>query len=463
MQSPPPHGSSPVAHAEEIHSIFTSSVTCLREQEAASAAASRDHTILSSPPGSSTSSVVSESEAAALEKSGSLENGLAHVFIQSACAFMERLCQDTQRRMRACDGKLEVLAKGIFLPADYARCLAETRQTKRQEWMVKHGAYDNGLLPGSLFDLREVAIAHDPCNDLRSVETDAVFMLKPGHSASDALDVICDHLGLLFSGDACLLSYYVALREVFGKSKFDALFSADSRHRSLKIGGPIKVNPILCLLNSVSAKEHVIDSFQKGDLVVVDNAKVAKLPPDYQQHVALCQNSSSKQGSLFSCLGMGSGCTYAEMLNHLSRQCRWTTFSDLVILKYPREHKKSSVSPQIVKKCLGEVEICSRDTVLEEEYKIRRSKGLYWVSSATYERCARVAGKALERLLEQEASKEHSSFTSQSIVAGGAGIRGLYRLNEERIACLAKASNEQAVEYLENWMKEQLGVVTSVT
>lgn len=153
------------------------------------------------------------------------EDVLKQLVIVSQKAILD-LAKHAQARLKGAENDSKLLHSGVYLPCDYYGVLVQKGQQQR------------------ITDLRDKMISGKPANRFffgyvnakhfhlvvpKAPKTPYSYMIKEGAKPSEALKTLMTE-GLTFLNDtqAQVYAQFVALLEVFGEEKFNALFGADS-------------------------------------------------------------------------------------------------------------------------------------------------------------------------------------------------------------------------------------------
>lgn len=158
---------------------------------------------------------------------------------------------------------IQLLAKGIFYPHEYYKALNEHESNERLTWFTNRDSFFHGYASPKHFE-----IVSDPSSP--SGKKVACFVLKSGVLPSEALNAIKEGLTLLGCGETCQIAQYIAIKDVWGTSKFDALFASNTK--TPLIIGRADNNPISKLRNYLMQLNPALSEIKKGDLVYIQNA-----------------------------------------------------------------------------------------------------------------------------------------------------------------------------------------------
>lgn len=187
-------------------------------------------------------------------------------FISSAILKMQKIQEDSERRLNGFQKDGTLLQAGVFYGNDYYRALKNKGSKKCCELIEKFrnsGAFYHGVVAKRYFEI--MARPEDQATGLDRV----AYILKEGVLATEGLDAF--ERGLTFTGCGELIQFcfYQALREVLKDDKFNKLFSSGPMRVCFKYDQSF--HPLDALIRTCTAR--TFDDFMRGDIVRVENIR----------------------------------------------------------------------------------------------------------------------------------------------------------------------------------------------
>lgn len=141
--------------------------------------------------------------------------------VDKALETIQLIVKDTENRLTNYQKDSSLLKEGVFYANDYFLALKKINNLFLLNFMRDQGHFFHGIAPKNYFNIEK---------DENSLTGHSVqdYVLCKDQSPSEALTALRKGLTFLACGEACLISYYEAIRTVLEKEKFDAIFAADS-------------------------------------------------------------------------------------------------------------------------------------------------------------------------------------------------------------------------------------------
>lgn len=176
-----------------------------------------------------------------------------------ACEKMQAICADNRHRLENCKGDPQLLSKGIFYPHEYYAALKATNQAEQIATLKKTDSFYQGFVSPDHFriDTTLGPMMENLCGS---------FRLKENVRPSEALKAAVEGPSIILCGVVCQIARMLAVQEVLGTEKFDALFASNSP-TPFKLGLNCPISQLL----KFSDEENPFYSIGKGDLVQFPN------------------------------------------------------------------------------------------------------------------------------------------------------------------------------------------------
>jgi hypothetical protein len=239
---------------------------------------------------------------------------------------MKAICADSNRRLAGCSKDPDLLNKGIFYSCEYFKALRSTGKAgqKRFDFLFKTGAFVHGFAPKKEFFIKESS--PDYHKHSWRVRTGKVFLgyqIQPGISASNALKAMINGLSFLDCTRVCLLSYYYAIFELLGESRFNLLFA----NFNFEINNP--KNLLSKVTKNPTSTEKEVDTAQ---IVYVQNMGQYRAKHPFgtaQGYNLLCIEPELPEKTSFLGFGLSeSGVSYQGVKDALLREFNEATMAD---------------------------------------------------------------------------------------------------------------------------------------
>lgn len=234
--------------------------------------------------------------------------------MERSCAVMDQICKNSVEAM-VLDSRSEISPpeKGVFSAMEYFQLMKRHGQTTRDDWLRANGCYYSGWAPKEYFD--RIVDESSPTGFAISG-----FKVKKDQSPSDALDAIVRGLSLIGCVEVCQISYYIALRDLLQKEKFDVLFSGSSKTPLVIHGLGMGTGIALDFLLEEGAS-FPIPSFEKGDMVHFKGAARYKDKHRFGSGAGLCTLCcASDREFRFSGLEIGPNSRFSSIVEWLRRE-----------------------------------------------------------------------------------------------------------------------------------------------